>query len=229
MTTDDQVRKLVLDLFKNPSERDKQYKIGPSGIGDPCDYCVSNKLLGRGSTGVSRYWLGAKLGTAMHALLETEANNADTSTARFNVLAGGFTEGKVVIGDLGSYGIIKGSIDLYVEGRIIDYKSSLKHKTAKYKLDGVPQQYVIQQNLYAWGLNKEGEYPVDRISLAFVNRDGSGDNDVWIHSFNYDEGVAVAAWTRLESLWEFVSNDGDPETLESHPSCFNCNVNLHRF
>lgn len=227
MLNDSEVRQLVLDLLKKPTERDEQTKIGPSSIGDPCDYCVAHKLLAHKQK-QNKYWLGAVLGTSMHALLEDRANNADTDESRFGGLRGGFTEGKVVIGNLEGYGIIKGSIDLYIDNRIIDYKSSKRDKVARYKLDGVPNQYIIQQSLYAWGLTKEG-YDVRRLALAFVNRDGVGDSDVWVYSWDYDEQVAVDAWARLEKIWNFIQDGGDVETLESDAHCYYCQNILHRW
>lgn len=110
---------------------------------------------------------------------------------------------------------------------LIDHKTSLRKKIIKYKLDGVPMQYVYQQNLYAWGLNKSG-VPIERISLVFINRDGVSEDDIWVHSFDYDESLALKAWDRLTLIWDYLQQGNDVETLESHGDCYYCNVVLHR-
>jgi len=220
---DAEVKMLVLDLFKISSDRDKQRKIGPSQIGDPCDYCVGAKLLGRKQL-KSRYWLAGKLGTAMHSMLEAAVAEADKTDYRFTSLLSAKVEQKVMVYNLSGYGTISGKIDLQIPGVIIDYKSTTKLKLAKYKLDGVPHQYVVQQNLYAFGVNQLGGEQIQKICLVFVNRDGQGDGDVTIISFKYDEKVALEALVRLESIWQWVKTA--PENLNdlaSDPGCFYCN------
>lgn len=232
MPLDDlQVKWLVLDLLKNKSKRDKQTKIGASEIGDPCDYCVANRLLGRKKKD-NEYWLGAKLGTSMHNELEREAEKFLTGTPdyRFVYLKNARLEQTIELGHIEGYGTVKSKPDVVLveQEHLLDYKSTLKKKVAKYKLDGVPMQYVYQQQLYAWGLNKAG-IKITRISLVFVNRDGSGDNDVWIYSFDYDESLALKAWDRLQLLWKWLEAGHDVETLQSDPGCYYCNQVLHRW
>lgn len=228
---DDQIKMLVIDMLRNKSTRDKQTKIGASEIGNPCDYCVANRLLGKKQKD-NDYWLGAKLGTSMHNELEAEANKhiLKPENYRFTYLKGAKLEQTIVLGEIEGYGVIKSKPDVVLPeyGNLLDYKSTLKKKVAKYKLDGVPMQYIYQQQLYAWGLNKAG-IKITRISLVFVNRDGSGDNDVWIYSFDYDETLALKAWDRLALLWQWLEAGHDVETLQSDPGCYYCNQVLHRW
>lgn len=228
---DEEVKRLIIDLLKNPGERDKQALIGASEIGNPCDYCVAHRLVKTPKKG-SLYWLGAKLGTAMHRELEfEEVKHIEVpENYRFEALEGALIEEKIVLGEIEGYGVIKSKPDLVLvkHNHLIDHKSSTKKRVAGYKLDGVPKQYVYQQQLYAWGLNRAG-VPIERISLSFVNRDGSTDNDVWIHSFDYDESLALRAWDRLESMWKWLQDGNDPDTLASAPGCFYCEQVLHRW
>lgn len=228
---DSQVKQLILDLLKNPGERDKQRMIGASEIGNPCDYCLANRLLNTPKA-TSQYWLGAKLGTAMHRELEyEEAKHVEVpQNYRFEALEGARIEETITLGDIPGYGTVRSKPDLVLTkyNHVIDHKSTTKTKVSGYKLDGVPRQYVIQQQLYAWGLNKSG-IEIDRISLSFVNRDGLTDKDVWIHTFNYDETVALAAWSRLESAWAYVSSGGDVENISSDSKCYYCTQVLHRW
>lgn len=229
---DTEVKQLILDLFKNPSERDKQSLIGASEIGNPCDYCLANRLQGTGGGGGSGlYWLGARLGTAMHETLEREASKhvIEPENYRFTALKGARIEEKITLGEIPGYGIIRSKPDLVLTGErhLLDYKSTKRTKLTKYRLDGPPEQYVIQQSLYAWGLNQAG-IGIDRISLVFVNRDGAGDSDVVISSWDYDEKVALKAWHRLENAWKWLQAGGNPDTLPSDPDCYVCSRILRR-
>lgn len=231
MLDDDELKWLILDLLKNPGERDKQRLIGPSEIGNPCDYCVGNRLLNT-PKGTSKYWLGAKIGTAIHAELEREEEKhvVEPKSGRFRALKGAMIEEAVVLGTIEGYGTVKAKPDLVLvsENHLVDHKTSSKKKVMKYKLDGVPMQYVYQQNLYAWALNQAG-IKIERISLSFINREGTTDDDVWIHSFDYDESLALKAWSRLELLWQWLQDGHDVEELESHPDCYYCSQVLHRW
>lgn len=225
--TDDEVRRLVIDLLKTPSERDQQRKVGASNISNPCDYCLANALRG-GPSAPNRWWLGARIGTAIHgALEEEEEKHIDRPMSyHFLPLEGAKIEEKITLGTIEGYGVIGSKPDLVLteHNHLIDHKTSTRDKIKRYKLDGVPLAYIYQTQLYAWGLNKQGT-TIERISLNFIPRDGTQDEDIWIHSYDYDEEVAVRAWTRLEKIWEFLQGGGNINTLESHPDCFTCSIN----
>lgn len=229
---DDQIKELALALLKSKTNRDRQTKIGPSGIGNPCDYCLAMALTGQGQHRENPWWLGARMGTAMHGMLEQEVNKHvhRPLSSEFNALQDANAETKLFIYRLPGYGDIYGSSDLRLTtDNLIDWKSSNRDKIKKYKLDGVPQQYVIQQMLYAYAWNMIEPGAVQRCSLVFVARDGTGDNDVWVYSFDYDEDVALDALNRLRGLWEWLQSGGDPDTLESHEDCFVCQNILRRW
>lgn len=229
---DDQIKELALSLLKSKTQRDRQSKIGPSGIGNPCDYCLATQLLGQGQYVDSPWWLGARVGTAVHALLEHEVNKhtARPLSPEFNVLQDANAEQRLFVYRLPGYGDIYGNSDLRLTtDNLIDWKTSKKDTIKKYKLDGVPDQYVIQQMLYAYAWNLIEPGAVQRCSLVFIARDGAGDADVWVHSFDYDEQVALDALNRLRVLWEWLQSGGDPDTLESHEDCFVCQTILRRW
>lgn len=229
--SDYEVRNLVMDLLKTQSKRDGQAKIGASEIGNPCDYCVANRLLNNPKVS-SIYWLGARIGTGIHAELEKEiAKHVDEpQEAKFSSLKDAASEYNLHIYEMEGYGEIRSTADLLVtnELHLVDFKTSKKRQVDKYKLDGVPYQYVVQQQLYAYGFNKMVDGLVQRISLVFINRDGSTDSDFWVYSMDYDESIALKALDRLESLWHYVREGKDVEELDSHPDCFYCNVVIHR-
>lgn len=224
------IKQLVIDLLNKPSARDKQKLIGASEIGNPCAYCLANRLLAKeGGLGGNRYWMGARIGTAIHKALETEAETADVTDYRYAILDGAIQETSIVLGTIEGYGTVKSKPDLVLtkDRHLVDYKTSTATKIKHYKLDGVPQQYVYQQQLYAWGLN-QADTPIERISLAFIQRDGLTDNDIWVHSFDYNESVALHAWNRLKGIWEWLQDGNDPENLPSDPSCYVCSRVLYR-
>lgn len=227
---DAQIKMLALDMLKNPSERDKQSLIGPSEIGNSCDYCIGNRLL-KVPKAKSLYWLGAKIGTAIHNELEVEGKKHVVTPAnyRFEALEGASIEEKYPLGTIEGYGTVKLKPDLVLVKyhHLVDWKTSSAKKVTKYKLDGLPMQYVYQQQLYAWGLNKNG-VKIERCSLVFINREGTTDKDIWVSSFDYDESLALKAWDRLELIWTYLQSGNDVETLESAPDCYYCQQVLHR-
>lgn len=228
---DDQIKQLTLDLLKGKSKRDKQTKIGPSGIGNPCDYCLACSLIGGQYDDSNPWWLGAKIGTSVHSLMEHEITKhvATPMESRFNVLKDANVEARIFITYLPGYGNIYGNSDLRLTtDNLIDWKTTKKDKIKYLKMDGLPEQYIVQQMLYAYGWNQIEPGAVTRCSLVFIARDGSGDNDVYVASFDYDEAVAIKAVNRLKEMWEFLQSGGDPDSLESHADCFRCKQVLRR-
>lgn len=224
--SDPEVKRLIIDLLKTPSDRDKQRKIGASQIGNPCDYCLARALKG-GPSEPNRWWMGARIGTAIHsALEEEEEKHTDRPMSyHFDALEGATIEQKIVLGTIDGYGVVSSKPDLVIvkHNHLVDHKTSTKLKIKGYRLNGVPTSYIYQTQLYAWGLNKSG-VRIERISLNFIARDGTTDDDIWVTSFDYDEEVALRAWDRLEQIWNYIQ-DHDIDTLSSHPDCFRCNIN----
>lgn len=223
---DAEVKRLVIDLLKTPSQRDKQKKVGASQISNPCDYCLGNALNGGPST-PNRWWLGARIGTAIHAALEAEEEkHIDRPRSyHFDALEAAMIEQKITLGVIQGYGVISSKPDLAIvkTQHLLDYKTTTKEKLKKYKLFGVPVAYLYQTQMYAWGLNKQGT-KIDRISLVFICRDGSTDDDIWVYSVDYDESAAVKAWERLEKIWAFLEEGGKVDQLASHQDCFTCSL-----
>lgn len=231
-----QVRELALTLLTLESDRDRQRKVGASQISDPCTYHLASALVNTGDER-SKYWLGAKIGTATHMLLEDAIEKVDTNV--IPELEGAMVEQKIVLGELPEYGVISSKPDLAMpaENHLIDWKTSTRKKSTKLQkyLDGASfsdaeseytmMKYMAQTQLYAWGLNKAGTQ-IDNISLVFVNRDGTMESDVWSHTFQYDEGLASALWVRLEKLWDAIQSGAELDDFDRHPECFRCKVGI---
>lgn len=232
------LRSLALDLLKTPSSRDKQRKIGPSLYASPCTKCVGQYLY-EPVNQTSKYWLGARIGTAIHNLLEKYARRK----AFRKKYPGALIEQKVQLGTLEGYGKLAGSADLVLteQRMVVDYKTTDRDKIkaikraytsepneydlssvqeARYKL----QTYAGQMGQYARGLELHHDTPIDKLGIVFINRDGKTDSDVWAMTMDYDRDYAEKVWQRLDSIWKHVQENG-VDDLESHPLCWPCNNN----
>lgn len=245
MLEDQDVISLVSGLLRIETQRDKQKKVGASQISDPCTYHLAKALVGD-TSGETKYWLGGKIGTAVHMLIEDSIEKADLSD--FPMLEGALVEKKIHLGHLDGYGDINSKPDLALvkENHLIDWKTSTRDKTRKIakllepplsingeevtrkpdtKTEYTLQKYIAQTQLYAWGLNNEG-IKIDRISLVFINRDGTMETDIFPYSFDYSEELALAIWTRLKNLWTNLQKGVELEKLEKSEDCFKCSMNI---
>ena len=231
--TNDRINEIALSLFKQQSERDAQKKIGASDFSDPCSYHLAKKLLGEIDP-PAKYWMGAKIGTAIHALLEDAITKADLD--EIPELATAVVEQKIFLGELDGYGTINSKPDLaFIDGKhLVDWKTSMRAKVKKLKAVAYGEtddaqytytlkKYYTQAQIYAWGLNRSGK-TIEDCSLVFINRDGTSDSDVWTWTFPYLEAYAQSAWDRLESIWKALQDNPTPEQFERDDNCFKCKV-----
>jgi hypothetical protein len=230
--TDGQVKDLTLSLFKQESDRDRQRKVGASQISDPCTRHLAKALMNEPEP-EAKYWLGGKVGTAIHSFLE-DAIEKD-STGNF---AEAVVEQKIRLGEIEGYGTVNSKPDLVLpaSNHLIDWKTSSRAKIKKLQdlVAGLKdseeskytiQKYIGQAQLYAWGLNNSGT-PIDRVSLVFINRDGTYENDIWIYSVDYEEGIALALWDRVVNIWNELQSGGHPDNYSAHPNCFKCSIGI---
>jgi hypothetical protein len=231
-----QVQQLAVDLLTQQTDRDKQKKVGASQISDPCTYHLAMAMVLSGDSS-SKYWLGAKIGTGVHMLLEDAVEKADRLL--LPQLEGAIVEKKIRLGEIDGYGVISSKPDLMlpVEKHLIDWKTTTRAKSVKLKkfIDGATpndaaseytiMKYTAQTQLYGWGMMQEG-IEVENLSLVFINRDGTMESDVWAHTFAYDEDFAVSLWKRLEALWGAIQSGADLEEFDRHPECFRCKVGI---
>lgn len=221
------VTDFAVSLLNAETARDRQRSIGPSQIGDPCLRHLAYALVSETDV-PQKYWLGAVIGTAIHALLEERVGDRE----------GAIVEEKVYIGELEGYGTINGSADLVLEDEklLIDWKTTSRPKIKKLKdfVYGVKdddasrytmQKYLAQTQLYAWGLNRSG-IEVDKIAICFINRDGTCETDVWTYDLAYDEAFAVAIWDRLGTVWKELQDGKHPQDYDAHPECYKCSIGI---
>jgi hypothetical protein len=233
MITNSRIKEITLSLLQQKSERDEQKLIGASDFSDPCTYHLAKKLL-RTPENPQKYWLGAKIGTGVHTLLEDAITKADLDL--LPELKSAVVEQKIYLGELEGYGTISSKPDLVMidDKHIVDWKTSTRDKSRKMqrvlfedaKLSDVQytlEKYYNQTHAYAWGENNAG-IEIDGCSIVFVNRDGTTENDIWTWTFDYKPEYAQMIWDRLVAVWQGLVENPDPEQYDRHPECFKCKV-----
>lgn len=209
-----------MNLIEAQDARDKQRRVGPSNLSNPCSRCLANDLLGVQQPR-SPFIMGAKIGTAIHLWLETLVKEREPTWE---------SEQKVHLGRLGSYGPVSGLLDLYVpeERTIVDFKTTTRAKIPglmnefqEESPSGKVQAYIAQTHLYALGAENAGK-KVDRITIVFIPRDSVTTEDIRMRSVDYDRDYALHVWDRARRIWEWLEEGGDPADLESDPECFIC-------
>lgn len=232
MATSSDIKNLTLELFKQQTDRDKQRKVGASQLSDPCTRHLAMAMNGEPEQ-PAKYWLGGKIGTAIHSLIEHAI--ASSSNPVFD---GCMVERKITLGEIPGYGIVSSKPDLMLSSisHLIDWKTTDRKKVKKLQdlVDGVKydakaeytmQKYLGQASLYGWGLTQDG-LDVKDISIVFINRDGTYDNDIWVHTVQYDESVALALWNRAIALWTELENGSHPMDYAGNENCFKCSMGI---
>lgn len=229
---DMQIKDLTVSLFKLKSDRDKQHKVGASNISDPCTRHLAHALNGTPETDI-KYWMGGKIGTAIHGFLEHSIDVSDEP-----IFSDAIVEHKITLGEIDGYGTVSSKPDLVLPSvhHLIDWKTTSRSKVKKLQnlVDGVKedpesaytlQKYVGQTQLYAWGLNNLG-IQIDSASLVFINRDGTYDNDIWSFTVDYDESFALSLWDRVSNLWAALQDGAHPNDYPETKYCFKCSVGI---
>jgi hypothetical protein len=194
-------------MLSQESDRDKQRLVGPSALGG-CPYCLGLDMLGEKEQSFGWY---PRLGTAFHYWAEHHCN-----------IPGAITEQKVTVGEIPGYGIIKGTLDLYLPHRktIVDYKLVGKNTRQTAMIDGPSMQYRGQQMCYGKGAIAAG-YEVEQIAIAYVPRDSATLKDLYVHVEPYNPKLAEGVLDRAAKVWKYASS-GRVEELPSDTDCYQC-------
>ena len=227
----DRISNYILDVLKTATERDLQSKVGPSNLSNACTYCLAKDLVGVPEER-SGYYLGAKIGTAIHEYVDNHGEKPYV-----------INEQKNGIGEIPGYGVIKGSTDAFFpeEGVVGDLKTTTRDKLKMIKraIEDEPNEYettkvvearakvvAYQKQVFMYGRGWENlGYAVNGCVIWFVCRDGQGDNDIWTWRFPYSREQADAALDRAARIWVHLENGGDVEALKSSATCWPCSVN----
>lgn len=224
--------RIIKELTK-PSERDKQRKVGPSELGDLCERCLAEKLLGVHQD-EKTHPLAPMIGTAFHLYLENTIG-----------LERYLKETKVTVGEIEGYGAIRGTADGFdvSTGHVVDYKVLSKKKIKAFSSatffddDHVPEffsdsmtegqlkKYYYQTMLYGLGMENAG-YEVHHTSLVLFPRDCTVESVMAASHelcFKYDRAAALAVLERANQIFKWADENRDQlEDLDSHSGCYYC-------
>lgn len=224
--------RIIKELTK-PSERDKQRKVGPSELGDLCERCLAEKLLGVHKE-EKTHPLAPMIGTAFHLYLENTIG-----------LEGYLKETKVTVGTIERYGDIRGTADGFdtATGHVVDYKVLSKKKIKAFSsatffddnrnpefysdslTEGQLKKYYYQMQLYGLGMENAG-YEVNHVSLILFPRDCTVESVISASHelcFKYNREAAINVLERANQIFKWANENRDHiEDLDSHPGCYYC-------
>ena len=223
----------IIKELTRPSERDKQRKVGPSELGDLCERCLAEKLLGVHKE-EKTHPLAPMIGTAFHLYLENVIGLKDY-----------LKETKVTVGTIEGYGDISGTADGFdtATGHVVDYKVLSKKKIKAFSsatffdedynpefysdsmTEGQLKKYYYQMQLYGLGMENAG-YEVNHTSLILFPRDCTVESVMSASHelcFKYNREAALAVLERANQIFKWAINNWDRlEELDSHPGCYYC-------
>lgn len=223
---------IIRELTK-PSEHDKQRRVGPSELGDLCERCLAEKLLGVHKE-EKTHPLAPMIGTAFHLYLENTIG-----------LEGYLKETKVTVGTIDGYGDIRGTADGFdvSTGHVVDYKVLSKKKIKAFSsatffddnrnpefysdslTEGQLKKYYYQMQLYGLGMENAG-YEVNHTSLILFPRDCTVESVMSASHelcFKYSREAALNVLERANQIFKWATNNWDNlEELDSHPGCYYC-------
>lgn len=224
--------RIIKELTK-PSERDKQRKVGPSELGDLCERCLAEKLLGVHKE-EKTHPLAPMIGTAFHLYLENTIG-----------LEGYLKETKVTVGTIEGYGDIRGTADGFdtATGHVVDYKVLSKKKIKAFSsatffdedynpefysdslTEGQLKKYYYQMQLYGLGMENAG-YEVNHTSLILFPRDCTVESVISASHelcFKYNREAALNVLERAKQIFKWADENRDNlGELDSHPGCYYC-------
>lgn len=234
---------MVVDLFAQKTERDKQRTIGASNASNPCNKCLAEDMI-QIEQEPTWAWLPAVIGTAIHELAEFRLNEPGPLRELFG---SPMTEKKMVIGSVPGYGDVKSTSDLYIPERklVLDYKSTSRAKLKQYvevdaadmvidpdlysqsKYDTLMEhmftmrKYLNQLHLYGLGMVRMG-YEVEEVAMGFICRDGMSGDDIKVFKYRYDPDLAEKVWNRIGILWGYLESGKTPDDFDGNPYCWYC-------
>ena len=224
--------RIIKELTK-PSERDKQRKVGPSELGDLCERCLAEKLLGVHKE-EKTHPLAPMIGTAFHLYLENVIGLKDY-----------LKETKVTVGTIEGYGDIRGTADGFdtATGHVVDYKVLSKKKIKAFSsatffdedynpefysdsmTEGQLKKYYYQMQLYGLGMENAG-YEVNHTSLILFPRDCTVESVMSASHelcFKYNREAALNVLERAKQIFKWANENRDNlGELDSHPGCYYC-------
>lgn len=204
--------------------RTLQRRIGPSGIGHPCHFCLGAMLAMVPKVDENTYadcW-PAFVGTAVHKQLERvyQRQNRRLGTTRY------LTELSVTCGTIGDWELT-GSCDLFdpVTGKVTDFKVQGDKPIAKTVKYGISEVYRVQMHTYGLGMVNAG-HTVTKAGLLILAKSKNFLKDAEYVAEPWDYRIAEAAIKRADTITRAGERDGWGyllPRLKHMDKCWDCN------
>ena len=189
--------------------RSRQHAIGASEIGRGCARRLAYRLADVPPVNLTDP-LRALAGAGVHAVMADTFRRLDAGSGRFLV--------EVPV----RYRGVPGTCDLFdrLTGTVIDWKTILKSKVGRLRVNGPSPEHVTQVQVYGAALACQGEN-VRAVALAFLPVDATL-ADMWLWRGTPDIDIADKAVDRLNGIAarQLDSPDGrvEPSLVEPTPS-----------
>lgn len=215
-------KKELLDTIEHAAAnkpRSLQRRIGPSGLGNPCNRCLGYALAEVPQRPGDSQWLPF-IGTAVHAELDTiYTRRNEVDPERW------MTEERLLVGAILGKDI-SGSADLFDRyyGNSIDWKIVGERTLGKARKGSASETYIIQGHTYGAGHVNAGR-PVRNIIIAFLPRDARSIYEAVFKSFPFQPEIAARALKRANDIATLIEDRGAYEVLSRlarHADCFDC-------
>lgn len=187
--------------------RSKQRRVGPSGLGTPCQRKLGYQILDVDRVNTSDP-LAAWIGTAGHSSLERILDGHPDWLTETRVELPGYN--------------ITGTSDAFhlPSGTVVDWKFAGVAAMKKAKTAGADPQYRIQAHLYGYGMAIQG-HNVNRVAIVYIPRSGLS-SGIHIWSEPYDESVVEQTMRRYEAITTVAEQLGPASLGTAEAFCSWC-------
>lgn len=192
----------ALNNWDSRRARSKQVEIGPSQIGG-CRRQVYYQLIDAPKLHTPDK-LASIMGTAIHEMIAQAIKSEDPFGGNF-----------LIEQELDDEGL-PAHTDLYIrdKGLVVDWKTTTKTGQRYFP----SEQQIMQVNLYAYILEKNGETPKE-VSLVSIARDGKFEH-IKTHSEPYNRELAESGLKWLEEVKESAAKKEIPDPEKPKHFCF---------
>lgn len=216
----------LLDVIREDDAdrpRTLQRRIGPSGIGHPCHFCLGCMLAMVPKVDENTYadcW-PAFVGTAVHKQLERvyQRQNRRLGVLRY------LTELNVSCGTIGDWELT-GSCDLFdpVTGKVTDFKVQGDKPISRLAKEGISEVYRVQKHTYGLGMANAG-HVVTKVGLLILAKSKNFLSDAVYVAEPWDWKIAEAAIKRADVITKAGERDGWAHVLprlKHLDGCWDC-------